>query len=72
MHPRAEATALYPQGGQPRCIPAEDPGQSQPVQKTGVVTLQFCGVSKADIQGSSGEAQGPQAAAEASRGPIGA
>ena len=44
MHPRAEATALYPHRVvEPRCIPA-DPRQGQPVQKTGAVTLQFCGV----------------------------
>ena len=45
--PAAEATALYPHRVvEPRCIPA-DPGQSQPVQKTGAVTLQFCGVPEA-------------------------
>ena len=35
------------------------PGLCQPVQKTGVVALQFCGVSKADIQGSQAEREGP-------------
>ena len=57
--PAAEATVLYPHRVvEPRCIPA-DPRQCQPVQKTGVVALQFCGVSKADIQGSQAEREGP-------------
>ena len=59
MHPRCRGNRVVsPQSGGAAMHPC-GPGLCQPVQKTGVVALQFCGVSKADIQGSQAEREGP-------------